>query len=166
MDIQQLNIANALAEGKTDVEAYRSGMACLKSTAEGNASKYLKEHPEIRQKAYDLVQTSIGMTLPEVLEVVRQGTEAYYENKEGKQLPDFTNRLEAAKLLLRLHNELQDKPTSDIHIDNRSVHIELSPDYIHMLNSTLDRFDRMNKEPDIIDGEIVRPKADDSITDV
>jgi hypothetical protein len=159
-------IAQALAQGKTQEQAYKTAFPLVTDeSARSGASRYLDKNPIIRQRAIDIVQNTAGMTLKEVIEIVQAGTKAEYENKFGRQT-DWTNRLESAKVLLRLHGELSDKTTSDIHIDNRSVHIELSPEYLHMLNNTLDRFDKMRASLDVIDGEIVREAGQESKTDV
>jgi hypothetical protein len=158
-------IAIELAKGKSDIKAYQAIKGCSYDVAHSNASAYMQANPQVRQKAIDLVEKIAGLTLKDALAGVKDGLGSTYVNRYGEQ-PDNATRLEATKLLLKLHGELQEKNTSDIHIDNRSVHIELSPEYLHMLNSVMDRFDRMKTEPDVIDGEIVRPKAEDSKTDV
>jgi hypothetical protein len=155
MDIKEERIAIELAKGKPDYKAYQAITGCDILSAKANASTYLQEHPEVRKRAIDIISKREDLSLDKALNVLAEGMQATNTGKYGTYT-EWTARLENAKVLLKLYNELSDRPSSDIHIDNRSIHIELNKDYIDTLNKTLDRFDSMMKEEDVIDGEIVR----------
>lgn len=152
MDIVEINMARELAKHKPDYKAYQDVFACSKESAEANASKWLQEHPQVRQRAIEIVEKEAGLTLKDALQGVKEGLQATYTNKYGKQI-DYSTRHEYIKTLLRLHNELKD--TNDINIDNRQIYLEIDKAYIEDTNKLLDRFNKMMSEPDTIDGEIV-----------
>lgn len=149
-------IASELAKGASNKQAYMKAYPKVTITsADAGASRYMKEHPQVVLRAIDLVRTTTKMTLPEVLDVVAKGTEAYYENKEGKQLPDFTNRLEASKLLLRLHGELQDRDTKTHNLTQLNVNIvnDIGIDKLRQLIQEVK--DMESKEDDVMSGEVI-----------
>jgi hypothetical protein len=161
MEVNEEKIAIELAKNKPDYKAYQAVMGCNIESAQANAGKWMEAHPQVKKRAIEIVQNTLGMTLKEVIDVVKDGMSATYVNRYGQQI-DWTNRHEAAKTLLRLHGELKDKDQADIHIDNRSVNISLTPEYMDMVKQVLNRFDKMKEEADVIDGEIVTSKSKDS----
>ena len=153
-------IAQALAQGLSNKDAYKKGYPLVTDTsAEACSTRYLDKHPEVRQRAIDIVQEASGLTLMDALNGVKEGLASTVTNKFGT-FNDNTTRLEATKLLLRIHNELSDRPT--IAIDNRSINICLTPEYIDRVYQVLDRFKEMRSKPSVIDGEIVRSKPKDT----
>lgn len=157
-------IAQGLAQGKTQEQAYKMAFPLVTDdSARSGASRYIDKKPAIRQRAIDIVEQASGLTLMDALRGVKEGLSSTYTNKFGVQ-SDNATRLEATKLLLRIHGELKEHDTHTL-IDNRSIHIELSPEYIDRVADVIQRFKDMKARPSVIDGEIVEDKAQD-ITDV
>jgi hypothetical protein len=55
-------VAQELAKGLTEAEAYGRVYSCTKASALSNAPTYLANNPHIRQRAIDIKQTEAGLT--------------------------------------------------------------------------------------------------------
>jgi hypothetical protein len=155
-------IETAILKGNSDKEAYQEAFQCTEANARGNASNYIKANPEIKSNCIKLLEKREGLSREKLLDVLERGINAKNPGKYGDRI-EWSAQTENVKLLLRLYGELkEDSPTL---IDNRQIHIDVSPQALNEWRTLLDRFDKMMSEDDVIDGEIVREKPQDT-TDV
>ena len=142
----EYKVSANLAIGKSDVQAYKDAMQCSIETANGNASAYMQRHPIVRQTAIQFIMKRADLTIDKALDVVAGGMQAEYVNKYGKQV-DYANRLEASKVLLKLHGELREG--TQVNIDNREqTAVILDPSGIAQLDGTLGHMDKIIKKVD------------------
>lgn len=147
-------IAIELAKGSTDGEAYGKAFSCTKASANSQAGQYIREH-KIRQRAIDIVEQMAGLTLPDALAVVKDGLTAEYIDKYGTH-KDHIARLEHAKVLLRLHNELGEGHTNTqtaIQYNQYNIVQDIGIDKLRELIQEVKHM-RQHRD-DVMDGEIV-----------
>jgi hypothetical protein len=130
-------------------------MGCDINSAKGNAHNYLEKHPQIRQRAIDIIQQQAGLTLQDALDVVKQGMKADYTGKYGTQA-DYVARLEASKVLLRLYGELTEGQTKSQTLIQSNTYNIINDIGIDKLRELIAEVKHMNEHAtDISDGEIV-----------
>jgi hypothetical protein len=148
-------VAIELAKNKPDYKAYQAITGCDIKSAKANASGWMKDHPEAKLKAIDIIQRRADLSLDKALDVVRDGMNADYISKYGKQA-DYVARLEASKVLLRLYGELGDTQTKSLTLSQHNTYNIVNDIGIDKLRELIAEVKHMNEHStDIQDGEIV-----------
>jgi hypothetical protein len=147
-------IAIELAKGATDGDAYGKAFSCTKASANSQAGQYIAEH-KLRQRAIDIVQQTAGLKLEDALNVVKDGLKSTYTDRYGVH-SDSIARLEHAKVLLRLHNELKDTDTKTLNLTQMNTYNIVNDIGIDKLRELIAEVKHMRQHrDDISDGEIV-----------
>jgi hypothetical protein len=124
-------------------------------TCRSNSSSMLAE-PEIQNRAKEILNQSnlsLDNILPTLAEEATSTKPFIIPTKANViYIPDNATRLEAKKLLLKVHNVLNDHNVST---DARSIHINIDP---ARLSTMLDRLEALNTALDVTDTATVRDK--------
>jgi hypothetical protein len=154
-DIKQEIIATEILKGKPDYKAFAVAMQCDDDYAKGNASNYLKAHPEIKAKCIALLEKRADLTRDKALDVISRGLQAKSIGKYGEQ-QEYVAQLESAKLLLRLYGELGDTQTKSLTLSQHNTYNIVNDIGIDKLRELIAEVKHMNEHStDIQDGEIV-----------
>lgn len=151
-DVKQAKMVSAILKGQPDYKAYQIGMNCSEDNAKKHASEYMMRHPEVKQKAIDIIAKREDLSIDKALDVVSHNMRASSVGKYGEQA-DHVARLEAAKVLLRLHGELKEGQTQTQTVNQINIVNEIPIDKLRQL---IDEVKHMRSHmDDITDGEVV-----------
>ena len=147
-------ISQALAEGCTKVDAFAKAYPNAgKNTVYSESSSITKKHPEIIQRAIDIVRLSSKSNVPALVKHLENKLTCKRPyGKNNLMADDNANQLEATKTLLKLHGELKDGDTFN---DNRSVQFNMDSSLVNSMNSIIERLNGMRTGADYKLGAVV-----------